>query len=84
MTARPLRKLWATRIEPNSSGGGHRRHESKAQAYRYVRNDLANYLANGRPRHITVYVDERDGRGLQVYECIDLEQLAQLERKEAE
>lgn len=73
------RKLWATRID--RIPGEYRRHESKAQAYRYVENDVANWLAGAlRSQYVTVYVDERDGRGLQVYERVDLEQLAQLER----
>lgn len=78
-TDRKLRKIWATRFD--RIPGEYRRHESKAEAYRYVRNDLANWL-NGalRSQYLTVYVDERDGRGFQVYERVDLEQLAELDR----
>jgi hypothetical protein len=78
MTTRRPRKVWATRFEPNASAGGYRRHESRAEAYRYVDNDLRNWLVTGHHRHVTVYVDERDGHGLQPYEHIDLEQLAEL------
>jgi hypothetical protein len=78
-TPRKPRKLWATRFDRVVTN--YRRHESKAEAYRYVRNDLTNWLVGAlRSQFITVYVDERDGRGYQVYERIDLEQLAELDR----
>lgn len=68
MTAR---KLWATafaRVRPDK-----RRHESKAAVYRYVEGVSADWAAGAlRSQHLTVYVDERDGRGWQTYEHIDL------------
>lgn len=66
-----MRKLWATRFDriPNE----YRRHESKVQAYRYVENDRANWACGALvSQYVTVYVDERDGHGWQVYERIDL------------
>jgi hypothetical protein len=69
------RKLWATayaRVIPDK-----RRHETKAAAYRYVENEVRNWLCNAlRSQHLTVYVDERDGRGFQVYEHVDLDELS--------
>lgn len=69
------RKLWATRYA--RIVGPMRRHESKAAVYRYVENEVANWLCNAlRSQHLTVYVDERDGQSWQVYEHIDLDELA--------
>jgi hypothetical protein len=61
------RKLWSTTVV-----GNRRRHESRAQAYRYVENDRRNWLAGAlRDSVVNVWVDERDGRGWQLYERID-------------
>lgn len=69
------RKLWATRY-PRIVSPMHR-HESKAAVYRYVKNEVANWLCGAlRSQHLTIYVDERDGHGWQVYERIDLNELA--------
>lgn len=69
------RKLWATafaRVRPDK-----RRHESQSAAYRYVQNEAANWLSGAlRSQHLTVYVDERDGRGWQTFEHIDLDEVA--------
>jgi hypothetical protein len=72
------RKLWKLTIR----GAGFARPESKAKTYSvYVPNALANYrfavdhgLAErgAQLRHITVWVDERDGYGWKRYEDIDL------------
>lgn len=69
-----LRKLWSTQQE--EPGADLRRHESRAQAYRYVENDCRNYLANRRVRFTNVFVDERDGFGPQLHERVDLEEWA--------
>jgi len=65
------RKLWATafaRVRPDKT-----RHESRAAAYRYVEHKARQWaLGNLRPQHLTVYVDERDGQGWQIYEHVDL------------
>ncbi len=69
-----LRKRWATQLV---GGTAMRRHESKAEAYRYARNDAANYDA-GAYRDIDtvkVWVDERDGNGWQLYESVSLADL---------
>jgi hypothetical protein len=74
VTAKP-RKLWATSFRgvPDK-----RRHESKAVAYRYVQNATTNYAAGVRYRttHVNVWVDERGGRGWELYETVDLAELA--------
>ena len=68
------RKLWATRFA--STGVDYKRHESQAAAYRYVRNEAANWAGGAlRSPHLTVYVDERDGRGWRTYEHIDLNEV---------
>ncbi len=65
-----LRKLWSTTL---ASLPDRRRHESRAQAYRYVANDAANWAAGAlRSRHVSVWVDERDGRGWKLQEQVDL------------
>jgi hypothetical protein len=64
------RKLWSTTVDAVEEA--RRRHESRAEAYRYVDNDRANYLAGAlRGSRVTVWVDERQGRGWQVHERID-------------
>jgi hypothetical protein len=73
---RKPRKLWATK--PVFAGSTPCRHESKAATYRYIKNYyLRNWLAGAlRFQRLTVLVDERDGQGWQLYERIDLDELA--------
>jgi hypothetical protein len=70
------RKLWATK--PSFAGSTLCRHESQAATYRYIQNYyVRNWLAGAlRFQRLTVLVDERDGLGWQVYERIDLDELA--------
>jgi hypothetical protein len=69
------RKLWATQF--HLIGTPKRSHESKAAAYRSVENEVRNWLAGAlRSQHLTVFVDEREGQDWQVYERIDLAELA--------
>jgi hypothetical protein len=69
-----LRKLWATSFP--QIAGPKRRHESNRAVYRYVEAEVANWLCGAlRSRHLTVWVDERDGHGWQVYERLDLDEL---------
>lgn len=69
------RKLWATQFP--TSAGSMLRHESKAAVYRYIEGKVADWLCNAlRSQHLTVFVDERDGRGWQTFEPIDLDELA--------
>lgn len=64
------RKLWSTTFMGDPM---RRRHESRAAAYRYVENDRRNWLCGALRWHvIDIWVDERDGRGWQRYERIDL------------
>lgn len=69
------RKLWATRLLPSLP---YKRHESQAAAYRHVQH-LATEHAAGSLRadisRVTVFVDERDGRGWQRFEVLDLADL---------
>jgi hypothetical protein len=66
------RKLWATSY-PRVPGSQKRRHESKAAVYRYVNNEVANWLAGAlRSQHLVVWVDERTGMGWERYENVDL------------
>lgn len=65
------RKLWATSFPRIATPK--RRHESKAAVYRWVRGEAANWLAGAlRSQYMAVWIDDRDGRGFQVYEHIDL------------
>lgn len=59
--------------------------ESKVKAYRWVHDEVANWLY-GVPLtpFVEVWVDERDGNGWQLYEKVNLEELAQLERLESQ
>lgn len=69
MAEQRKRKLWSTTF---SGVPGRRKHESRAQAYRYVENDRRNWLAGAlRSSIIDVWVDERDGRGWRRYERIN-------------
>lgn len=66
------RKLWSVRF-PYVPGGCRDRPESKASAYRYVRNHAANWDCGAlRSPILNVEVDERDGQGWRLYERIDL------------
>jgi hypothetical protein len=69
MAEQRRRKLWSTTFMGNPT---RRRHESRAEAYRYVENDRRNWLAGAiRSSVVDVWVDERDGRGWQRYERIN-------------
>lgn len=53
------------------------RPESKAKVYRYIENEVANWLCNVLPSpHVEVWVDERKGHGWQLYERVNLDDLA--------
>lgn len=68
---RKLRKLWSTTVDAVPAAS-RRRHESRASAYRYVENDRRNWLCGAlRGSRVTVWVDERDGRGWRMYERLD-------------
>lgn len=67
------RKLWRTRFD--FPGAPNHQHESQAATYRWVREQVRN-REQRRVQHLTVFVDERDGRGYQTYERIDLADLA--------
>ncbi len=65
------RKIWSTTVDAVGTWN-RRRHESRAEAYRYVENDRRNWLAGAlRGCRVTVWVDERDGAGWKVHERID-------------
>lgn len=67
------RKKWSTTSGPFTDD--RRGHESMAAAYRYARNEAARWSAGAlRPdaRRLTVWVDERDGRGWRRFEVLDL------------
>lgn len=70
-----MRKLWSTRFPRIVSD--RQSHPSKPAVYRYVA-DAATRWQGGqlRSQYLTVYVDERDGRGWVTYEHIDLDELA--------
>jgi hypothetical protein len=73
--ARRKRKLWATRFPyvPTDM----KKHESKPAAYRYVTREVDLWRRGAlRSKDVVVYVDEQDGRGWQVFERIDLAELA--------
>ncbi|WP_027930735.1 hypothetical protein [Amycolatopsis thermoflava] len=76
------RKLWATRYSGFSNPM--KRHESKAAVYRYVQNEVANWLCGAlRSKRLAVYVDNREGLGWQLYEWVDLDELAVSESRAA-
>lgn len=59
--------------------------ESKVKAYRWVHDEVANWLCGMPPTpFVEVWVDERDGSGWRLYERVNLEELAQLERLESQ
>jgi hypothetical protein len=63
------RKLWSTTM----LAAYRQRHESRAAVYRYIGEQERHWLAGVlRSPLITIWVDERDGRGWQLYERIDL------------
>ncbi len=70
------RKKWATRQHPADP---RTTHPSKPAAYRYVQQQ-AEYFHLGMIRRdlnrINVYVDEGHGRGWELYETVDLADLA--------
>lgn len=65
------RRLWATRYT-----GLHQRrfgHKTEADTYEWVQREAREWKAGNRAFHlVTVYVDERDGRGFQPFETCDL------------
>ncbi len=69
-------KRWATRHHP---GERRKTHTSKVAAYRFVQQQ-AEYYHDGIIRRdlnrITVYVDEGRGRGWELYESVNLADLA--------
>lgn len=71
-TAISTRQRWATEWA-EIPGATRHRHRSKEAAYRAV-NALAGSWQVDDPRspHLNVYVDERDRRGLRLYEQVDL------------
>lgn len=68
---RPRAKLWSStypRIVADRT-----RHSSLVAAYRYVARQSDLWKAGSlRSRHLTVWVDERDGQGWQRFEDLDL------------
>lgn len=81
MAARKPRRLWSTTQGPEASSvveSQRRRHESQAEAYRYVQNDATNYAARSGTgyTYTDVWVDERDGRGWQHFERVQMADLA--------
>lgn len=70
------RKKWATRHHP---GSPRTTHTSKPAAYRYVQQQAEHYrlgMLRGDLNRITVYVDEGLGRGWDLYETVNLAELA--------
>lgn len=67
-------RLWATEFD--RPGARPERHASEVATYRYVENERANWAANPlrSTRYLSIYVDERKGRGFELYETIDLSQ----------
>lgn len=61
-----LRPLWSTTrgpAAPEDAEATRRRHESRAQADRYVDNDAANHACGDPYGETTVWVDQRQGKG---------------------
>lgn len=68
-----LRKLWSTTRGPESSSIQEmyrKRHESRAAAYRQVREEWRRGFAE--TDYVNVWVDERDGHGWQHFEQVNL------------
>ncbi len=77
------RKKWATRAHP---ADGRMTWPSKPAAYRETQR-LAELFATGRLRRdlrrVTVWVDEGLGRGWELYETVDLSELAGMKENES-
>ncbi len=76
------RKKWATRLHPASQRVTH---PSKTAAYRYVRNQavaLRAGMLRADLNRCTVWVDEGLGRGWELYETVDLAELAGMKENE--
>lgn len=73
-------KLW--KIKQKTNGGPYEcRPESKVKVYRWIQNEVANWLCGAVPTPwVEVWVDERRGQGWQLYERVNLEELAALDR----
>jgi hypothetical protein len=71
-----MSKRWSTTFVP---GAPRTQHNSKAALYRWAQDQAAQW-ANGALRYksVSVWVDERDGRGWQLYERLDLVELHRL------
>ena len=70
------RKKWATRHHPAEQ---RRVHPSQAAAYRYVQKEAGHYRLGALRAdltRITVWVDEGLGRGWELYETVDLSEIA--------
>jgi hypothetical protein len=70
------RKKWATRLHPADP---RKTHDSKPATYRYVQQQAGHYrdgMVRADLNRITVYVDEGLGRGWELYETINLADLA--------
>lgn len=67
------RKLWATKFD-RVPGAPMHRHDSKVKAYDAVTVQRAGWRCGTlRSQYLTVYVDERDGRGWRAFERVDLD-----------
>ena len=76
------RKLWSTRTLPTMA---HHRHGSEAATYRYVQSQASEWERGVlRSPIITVFVDERDGRGWRTHERIDLRDIVALWQHDSE
>lgn len=71
------RKLWRILSEANIRDLALvTRPETKAAAYRWVQHQAGRFQDGFlKDPHVVVYVDERDGRGWQTYEKIDLREI---------
>lgn len=71
MTAR---KKWATSF-PWIPADKRQRHPSEPAVYRYLK-EQAGMVAQLRSTLVTIWLDEGDGRGWQIYERVDLREVA--------
>lgn len=73
------RKLWKTLADANAKNLAlEARPETKAAAYRWVQCQAGRFQDGFlKDPHVTVYVDERDGQGWQIYERIDLREIVE-------
>lgn len=78
MAGKP-RKLWKTSYP--KIDGTERRHKSVRDVYEYVRGEAELFKRGSlsSPR-LNVYVDERDGNGWILFEDVNLEEWAKLDR----